>query len=331
MEELLEMLNYDTPVSGEKLCAKLGMTRGAVWKRMEKLREEGYEIASAGKLGYRLVPKENSLLPGYIAKELETRRLGRGEIAYAREMDSTNTRAKQMAREGAIDGSLALCEQQTKGRGRLQRAWETTEGETLMQSLVLRPALPTERAQLCTLAAAVAVVQAISDVCPQLEAGIKWPNDVVLDGKKCVGILSELSADPDGLEFIVPGVGINVNQQVFTGELADKATSLLIELKKRDPEAKPVCRRKLLCAYLKRMETAVDALEREGLSGIWQEYLAHSVTIGRAVRVVGVAETFIGTALRLDETGALIVRDEAGAERRVLSGDVSVRGLMGYC
>lgn len=331
MEELLDMLSYETPVSGEKLCAKLGLTRGAVWKRMEKLREEGYEIVSAGKLGYRLEPKEDCLLPGYIQKELTTRWAGRGEIVYARELDSTNTRAKQMAREGAPHGSLALCEQQTKGRGRLQRVWETNAGEALMQTLVLRPNIPTEQAQLCTLAAAVATVQAISDVCPQLSAGIKWPNDVVLNGKKCVGILSELSADPDGLQFIVPGVGINVNQLGFSGELQDKATSLLMELRKTEPTAGPMCRRKLLCAYLSRMEAAIDALQREGLSGILPAYLEHSVTLGQTVRVVGVNETFVGTALRLDETGALIVQDETGAHRRVLSGDVSVRGLMGYC
>lgn len=331
MEPLLEMLNYETPVSGEKLCAMLNMTRGAVWKRMEKLRGEGYDIVSAGKLGYRLNPVENSLLPGYVQRELETRWAGRGEIAYAAEMDSTNTRAKQMARNGAPHGSLAICELQTAGRGRLQRAWETPSGVALMQSLVLRPSLPTEQAQLCTLAAAIASAQAISEVCPELEAGIKWPNDVILNGKKCVGILSELSADMDGLEFVVPGVGINVNQTAFEGELSQKATSMLIELKKLHPDARPVCRRKVLCAYLRHMEDAVDALEKQGLEGILPEYLRRSVTLGKRVQVIGTGISFTGTAKQIDGTGALIVTDEDGTDRRVLSGDVSVRGLMGYC
>lgn len=331
MEPILEMLSYTEPISGEKLCRQLGMTRGAVWKRMEKLRAEGYEIASSGKLGYRLIPVPDSLLPGYVQKELATRWAGRGEIEYAREMDSTNLRAKAMARNGAPNGSLAVCEAQTAGRGRLQRAWHTPEGEALMQSMVLRPSLATEQAQLITLAVALAVAQAIEDACPALKPGIKWPNDVVLNGKKCVGILSELSANMDGLEFVVPGVGVNVNQTAFEGELAQKATSLLIELRKTDPAAARVCRRRLLVAYLKRMEDAMDALERDGLGGVMDAYLARTVTLGRQVQVIGAKDTFVATAKAVDETGALIVTDENGADRRILSGDVSVRGLMGYC
>ena len=125
MEPLLEMLSIREPVSGERLCAQLNMTRGAVWKRIEKLRGEGYSILSAGKLGYRLEPVENSLLPGYIYQDLQTQWAGRGEICYAQEMDSTNIRAKQMAYNGAPHGSLAVCELQTAGRGRLKRGWET--------------------------------------------------------------------------------------------------------------------------------------------------------------------------------------------------------------
>ena len=331
MDPIIGMLSTTEPVSGERLCERLGMTRAAVWKRMEKLRAEGYRIVSAGKLGYRLEPVENSLLPGYIAKELDTRWAGRGEIAYEEEMDSTNTRAKELARAGAPAGSLALCEKQTAGRGRLKRTWETPRGEALMQSLVLRPALPTEQAQLCTLAAAVAVAQAIEEACPPLQPGIKWPNDIVLGGKKCVGILSELAADMDGLSFVIPGVGVNVNQLAFEGGLAQRATSLLLELRARDPHAPPVCRRRLLTAYLRHMENAMDALEREGLEGILPLYLARSVTLGRRVRVLGADGAFTGTARALDATGALIVSEDGGGDRRVISGDVSVRGLMGYC
>ena len=268
MDPILGMLSTKEPISGERLCEQLGMTRAAVWKRMEKLRAEGYRIVSAGKLGYRLDPEENSLLPGYLLHELDTRWAGRGEIAYEAKMDSTNIRAKELARSGAPSGSLALCDQQTAGRGRLQRRWETPAGMALTQSLVLRPSLPTEQAQLFTLAAALAAAGAIAQTCPGLDPGIKWPNDVILNGKKCVGILSELAADMDGLSFVIPGVGINVNQTAFEGELREKATSLLIELRKADPNAPPVCRRQLLLSYLRHMESAVDALEREGLAGI---------------------------------------------------------------
>ena len=153
MDPILGMLSTKEPISGERLCEQLGMTRAAVWKRMEKLRAEGYRIVSAGKLGYRLDPEENSLLPGCLLHELDTRWAGRGEIAYEAKMDSTNIRAKELARSGAPSGSLALCDQQTAGRGRLQRRWETPAGVALTQSLVLRPSLPTEQAQLFTLAA----------------------------------------------------------------------------------------------------------------------------------------------------------------------------------
>lgn len=159
MDPILGMLSTKEPISGERLCEQLGMTRAAVWKRMEKLRAEGYRIVSAGKLGYRLDPEENSLLPGYLLHELDTRWAGRGEIAYEAKMDSTNIRAKELARSGAPSGSLALCDQQTAGRGRLQRRWETPAGVALTQSLVLRPSLPTEQAQLFTLAAALAAAR----------------------------------------------------------------------------------------------------------------------------------------------------------------------------
>lgn len=270
------------------------------------------------------------LTPEKIAVELDTRWAGRGEISYAQEMTSTNIRAKEMGREGAPHGSLAVCENQTAGRGRMQRTWDTPAGQALTQSMVLRPRLPAEQAQLITLAAAVASAQAIRDVCPRLKPGIKWPNDVVINGKKCVGILCEMAMAGSKLAYVVPGVGINVNQLSFDGELEDKATSLLMEMRRLEPKTQPISRRKVLCAYLKRMEEAVDALEKEGLLGILPEYIGRSVTLGSKVRVIGPEYEFTGTAKAIDETGALIVTDEEGADRRVLCGDVSVRGMMGY-
>ena len=274
-------------------------------------------------------PKD-MLTPHEIARELDTRWAGRGEIGYAEEMPSTNLRAKEMARAGAPHGSLAVCENQTAGRGRLDRSWDTPAGQALTQSLLLRPRLAPEQVHLVTLAAAVAAAQAIRDVCPKLKPGIKWPNDVILNGKKCAGILCEMGFAPDGSPYVVPGVGINVNQLSFAGELADKATSLLMEMRAIQPKMQPIHRRHLLCAYLKRMEEAVDALERDGLLGILGEYVGRSVTLGSRVRVIGPEYDFCGTAKAIDETGALIVTDEEGTDRRVLCGDVSVRGMMGY-
>ena len=259
----------------------------------------------------------------YLQEHLQTRWAGRGEVAYEQQMTSTNLRAKEMARAGAPHGSLAVCDHQTAGRGRLQRSWDTPAGEALTQSLVLRPRLPIEQAQLCTLAAAVAAAKAIEDVCPQLKTGIKWPNDVVIGRRKCVGVLCEMVLEGGGFA-VVPGVGININQTSFAGELADKATSLRMET------GAAVERWAVLCAYLQRMEEAVDALERNGLAGILPDYLSRSVTLGSRVHVIGPELDFTGTAKAIDDAGTLIVTDDAGCDRRVLCGDVSVRGLMGY-
>lgn len=334
MDPLLSLLSDTGPVSGERLCERLGVTRAAIWKRMEKLREEGYEIISAGKRGYRLEVKPDSLLPGYLAVGLDTRWAGRGEIRYEPQMTSTNTVLKALAYQGAARGSLAVCELQTEGKGRLGRRWDAAQGENLLHSLLLCPALPTEKAQLCTLAAATAMAGAIEETVPGISVGIKWPNDLLINGKKCVGILSEISADMDGIRFLVMGVGVNVNQRRFEGELGEKATSLWLEREKgrdrEDSPLPPIDRRRLLQAYLRRVENALETIENQGLQGILPEYERRSVTLGARVRVIDLQGEFPGRAEALDETGALWVTDDQGERRRVLSGDVSVRGEMGY-
>ncbi len=324
MDELLALLSTTEYISGERLCQQLGMTRAAIWKRMEKLREEGYPIHAAGKRGYRLDPTPDNLLPAYVAKELHTLWAGRGILVYERAMPSTNTALKDLARAGAPMGSLAWCEVQTQGKGRLGRSWDAAEGENLLHSLLLCPKLPVERAQLCTLAAAAAMAEAMESLCPGLCVGIKWPNDLVIGGRKCGGILSELSADMDGIHFIVLGMGVNVNQRAFAGELEAKATSLWLETHRSWN------RRKLLCEYLSHLEKALEALEKKGFAGIAGAYESRSVTLGAKVRVSGTEADFSGTAERIDETGALWVRDDSGELHRILSGDISVRGVMGY-
>lgn len=256
---------------------------------------------------------------------LSTRWAGRGRVSYEAQMPSTNLRAREMARAGAPHGSLAVCDDQTAGRGRMQREWKTPPGLALTHSLVLRPKLSPQDAQLVTLAAAVASAQAIEEVCPELHAGIKWPNDVLIGTRKCVGILCEVAMEGDALAYVIAGVGINVNQTSFPEELSGKATSLRIEC------GRETDRWALLCAYLQHMEDAVDALEKHGLPGILDGYTRRSVTLGQTVRIVSPTESYVARAHELDETGALLVTDEQGALRRVLCGDVSVRGLMGYC
>lgn len=272
------------------------------------------------------------LLPSaqWLKDRLNTRWAGKGDVIYREEIPSTNTLLKELARAGAPAGSVAVCDFQSAGRGRLQRVWQAAAGETLPVSLLLKPRLTPEQIPLCTLGAAVAAAQAIEQICPELRAGIKWPNDVVLSGRKCVGILCEGAFDPEGRLCVIMGVGFNGNQRVFPPELAVSATSLFLEKQRQNPDAEPVILRELLTAFLEAAEKAADRLEEGGLPAILPEYRARSVTIGSAVRVIAPTEEYIGQAEGMDASGSLLVRDGSGVLRTVVCGDVSVRGLMGY-
>ena len=272
------------------------------------------------------------LLPSaqWLKERLNTRWAGKGDVIYREEIPSTNTLLKELARAGAPAGSVAVCDFQSAGRGRLQRVWQAAAGETLPVSLLLKPRLTPEQISLCTLGAAVAAAQAIEQVCPELKAGIKWPNDVVIGGRKCVGILCEGAFDPEGRLCVIMGVGFNGNQRTFPPELAASATSLFLEKQRQDPDAEPVILRELLTAFLEAAEKAADRLEEGGLPAILPEYRARSVTIGSAVRVIAPTEEYIGQAEGMDASGSLLVRDGSGVLRTVVCGDVSVRGLMGY-
>ena len=272
------------------------------------------------------------LLPSaqWLKDRLNTRWAGKGDVIYREEIPSTNTLLKELARAGAPAGSVAVCDFQSAGRGRLQRVWQAAAGETLPVSLLLKPRLTPEQISLCTLGAAVAAAQAIEQVCPELKAGIKWPNDVVIGGRKCVGILCEGAFDPAGRLCVIMGVGFNGNQRAFPPELAASATSLFLEKQRQNPDAEPVILRELLTAFLEAAEKAADRLEEGGLPAILPEYRARSVTIGSAVRVIAPTEEYIGQAEGMDASGSLLVRDGSGVLRTVVCGDVSVRGLMGY-
>lgn len=320
MRTILEMLSGGEYVSGEKMSQELGISRAAVWKKITALREQGWQIESGGKRGYRLV-MEDRLEPALWTGALTTRTLGRGENRYLATVDSTNAEAKRMALAGAPGGSLCLCETQTAGRGRLGRSWASPAGVGLWQSVLLRPALPPRDAPLITLCVALAMAQAVEETCG-LDVRIKWPNDLICQGKKLCGILLEVGGDLDAIEYIVAGAGLNVRRGAYPPELAEKAGAI------EDFTAPPE-RRTILVHYLAALEQAVERLEQEGFAGIRDMYCARSCTLGSRVQVTG-SVNLLGTAEALDDTGALLVRTDDGTLHRVLSGDVSVRGVMGY-
>lgn len=263
-----------------------------------------------------------SIRPQSWQPRLTTRALGRAVNIAEHTLTSTNTVLKELARTGAPHGSVCLCETQTAGRGRLDRSWASPEGRGVWMSVLIRPKLTPERMPLVTFCAALAMAEAVRSL-TGLDARIKWPNDLVLDGRKVCGVLLEAGFDASGAMFVIVGTGLNVRRGAYPPELADRAIAL-------EEVCDPPSRSALIAAYLNALEEAVRAIEQGGLSGITKPYHDLSCTLGSEVQVIAPAETFTGVAEAIDEGGALLVRMESGALRRVLAGDVSVRGMMGY-
>lgn len=312
-------------VSGEELSRRLGISRTAIWKQMQSLRERGYVVEAQPRLGYRLVGAPDAVTPDELLPGMTTRRFGR-HIEYRPTVGSTNDVAKELARAGAPEGLVVIADEQTTGRGRLGRAWSTPRGSALAVSLVLRPSLPPYEAPRITLVAAVAVAEAVRAV-TGLPAGIKWPNDIQIGGRKLCGILTEMEAEMERVSFVVCGVGLNVNipREQFPLELRETATSLMAEL------GRPVARAPLLQAMMARLEEGYDQLLAGRFAAVLDRWRALSVTLGQPVRVLAVAggADLEGTAEDVDQDGALLVRTANGERRRVLAGDVSLRPVEG--
>lgn len=264
----------------------------------------------------------HDLVPSSWQPLLTTRSLGHGAVIAEHTLTSTNAILKDHARKGTLSGSICLCEQQTAGRGRLDRSWSSPEGQGVWMSVLLQPELPAENAPLITFCAALAMTRALRSL-TSLDARIKWPNDVILAGRKVCGVLLEAGFAPDGRQFVVIGTGLNVRSGAYPQELSDRAIAL-------DELCTPPSRSQLIAAYLNELENAIDAIKSGCFSGISKPYHDYSCTLGSEVQVLAPDETFTGIALDVDDTGALLVRTSDGSIRRVLAGDVSVRGMMGY-
>lgn len=250
---------------------------------------------------------------------LDTQWAGR-TIEYFDEIDSTNRYARALAREGAAHGTLVLADTQTAGRGRRGRGWISPAGEGIFMSLILRPDMPPDQVAKLSLLTALATANAIAMV-TGLDARIKWPNDIVVKGRKVCGMLLEMDATADRVESIVAGVGINVHQAQFDSEIAHSASSLDLLAGRR------ISRSAVVRAFLEAFERAT-ALDDEAMMHAYREC---SATIGQRVQVIGLTGTYTGTAEDITESGSLLVRaDEDGTVREVLAADVSVRGIMGY-
>lgn len=322
-DRVLELLRAGSgPLSGEAMSAELGVSRAAVWKAVRALRAQGYGIEAQSALGYRLVSTPDLLSPAGLADP--RRQVGR-EVVCLPLVDSTNDECKRRATQNAPDGLAVLAEEQTGGKGRRGRSFQSPAGRGLYLSVLLRPrATPQEVSRLTawTAVAACRAVEAVSGLSPV----IKWPNDVLVGGKKLVGILTELStqAETGEVDYVVVGIGVNVSQTEadFGPQLAPIATSLALH-------GAQVRREELARALLGELDRMYRAFPRE-----WEEYLAQyrarCATPGREVRVLTPAGARPAWALGVEEDFTLRVRWPDGREEALSSGEVSVRGLLAY-
>lgn len=315
-EKILNILiAADGYVSGERISEQLNISRSAVWKHIKSLRESGCEIQSVTNRGYRLVSSPDMITESGIQSGLKTEFIGRN-IFYYDETDTTNERAK--ANSSAPDGSVFIAEVQTHGKGSRGKGWTSPKGTGIWHSILLKPDISPMEVSQITLVAGLAVCRAAG-----LGAKIKWPNDIVIGSKKVCGILTEMSAEINMVNYIVCGIGVNVNTESFDSEIAHRATSMYIE------SGRKYCRNEIIAELLNSFEHYYKKFLTGGLNAILDEYKKNCVTLGKEVSVIFKKETVRGKAVDIDGSGALAVETDGGVIH-VNSGEVSVRGIYGY-
>ena len=321
--EILKLLKKgDGFVSGEEISSIFNVSRAAIWKHMGELKKEGYVIESIPKKGYRLVKSADILTSDEILPVLKTRYIGR-EIIYFDSIGSTNNIAAIGAQKGCAEGLVVIAEEQTSGRGRLKRKWCTPKFSSIAFSLVLRPDIKPQDASGITLVMGTAVCRALRNV-TNLDVRIKWPNDIIINRKKVCGILTEMNSEMDAVNYIIAGVGLNINIKYFPEDLKNIATSLYIEC------GHEISRRSVLVGVFREFEALYDDFKNNGLKNIIDEFKSYSVTLGERVSVISVNEKFEGTAVDVTDDGLLVVELDDKTKRKVISGDVSIRGIGGY-
>lgn len=310
-------------VSGQQLCEKLGVSRTAVWKAINQLKDEGYQVEAVRNRGYHIVESPDIISREELVSMIDTEWAGQ-KIYYYNTTDSTNIRAKQLGEEGAPHGTLITAGQQSAGRGRRGRGWESPAGSSVYMSILLRPEIPPVKAPMLTLVMALSVVRSLKE-CTGLNVQIKWPNDIILNGKKLVGILTEMSTEIDYINHVVIGVGINVNMEYLPEEIRDKATSLRLET------GHVIRRSEIIASTMKEFEKYYGLfIEDQNLESMREEYNTLLVNRGKEVRILGGKEEYNAVALGINEQGELLVRRKDGTEEAIFAGEVSVRGVYGY-
>lgn len=320
-ERILELFGQspETYVSGAEISRRIGVSRTAIWKHIEELRAEGYAFEAAPRKGYRLISKPAKWQVSELMNGMKTKVLGQ-KIHIYDEVDSTQTIAHKLVASGASEGTIVLAERQTAGRGRMGRSWHSPSGKGIWLSLILTPRIPVYFMPQLTLLSAVALCRAIQKMC-HVEIGIKWPNDLLIHGKKVSGILLESSGEDERLKYVIAGIGISVNLLVedYPEELRSIATSLAIE------SGGEVSREGLVQAFLLEFEDMYTLYMEKGFAPIRLLWEALSVTLKRPIRTQTPSGLIEGIADSLDDSGALTVITPTGERIKIYSGDIELK------
>jgi len=312
-EKILDFLKKKSDyISGDQIASRLGISRQALWKHVQELKEQGFDIVAVPHLGYRLESSPDKLFDFEVSRDLNTEFVGK-KIYYFDSVASTMDVAMQLGIKGASEGTLVLTESQTKGKGRLGRSWFSPKYKGIYLSLILKPKMLPSQAAILTLLSAVSICEAIKSLV-NLDVQIKWPNDILLGNKKLAGILTELNAEMDKINFVSIGIGLNVNNDKKT--LISGATSI------KEHKKEQINRVILLQEILRKLERNYLLLQKKGPDYITEKWREYSITLGKRVKVYCQKEHIEGEAFDIDSDGGLLVRKDSGVTEKVYAGDV---------
>lgn len=316
--KLIQLLseNEDTYISGQLLSEQLDISRNAVWKHMNELKKDGYDIEGKAKLGYKIIGYPNKISENTISWGLQTDWLGR-RIVHYETTASTQRIAHELALNGAKHGTIIIADEQTDGKGRVGRHWQSEQGKGIWMSIILRPnILPYLAPQLTLLTATVLaeVIDELSDVTPQ----IKWPNDILIDGMKMSGILTEMQAEQDQISYVIIGMGININQDAedFVEEVSKRATSLKIKTKQTWDMVR------IIQLILQKFETKYDQFVNHGFQDVKVKWESYGFRMNEKLTITTGNETWTGIFSGIAEDGALLIEREANIQK-VYSGEIA--------
>jgi BirA family transcriptional regulator, biotin operon repressor / biotin---[acetyl-CoA-carboxylase] ligase len=305
-------------LSGQKISEFIGCSRTAVWKHIEELRKEGYELEAVRRLGYRITKKPDKISSNEIQLGLKTEMMGRN-IHFEESVTSTQKIAQGLANDGVPEGTIVVADQQTNGRGRMSRAWYSPSGTGIWMSMIIRPNIPVNNTPQLTLLTAVAIVQAIEELTP-LKPDIKWPNDILINGKKVVGILTELQAEADQVHSVIIGTGINVNQKIedFPEELQNIATSIHIETGTTWERAQ------FIQTILLKLEGLYSLYLSQGFKPIKLLWEGYAISLNKKMIARTLNGAIEGKAIGIDDNGVLLIETNDGVIERIYSADIEL-------